>query len=305
MTLNHARKTLPILDELQKMTGGDLSDFVTTTPDGELVFFMPVFYEDPRTGNVCVEMTEDGRIAGTAIEIGPLEDAWNDYMAGPPAKEEKPPPRQRQSVTRTQAQGAGAIVDMPDRLALPSRNQYENALSIIENPTAYIFPILPFVLPDLHVENGRLYLQDMDARAAKLIRYKNKRPEAVRQIDAPLLYALYSILLQETMDRITSPESITSMFNDRRYLYRSVTIYLPSFLKMLGHGHNSGKNVENAVFAKLKRFESFCGCMEEYGEKLVEGRKIRSRTSTITPSCSCRLRNSLKTGSCLHFPPRI
>lgn len=100
--------------------------------------------------------------------------------------------RTQQKMIRKQAQDTGAIVDMPDRLALPSRYPYENALSIIENPTAYIFPVVPLAVPDLHFENGKLYWQDIAVSAIEPKTFCNKRPEAVRKIDTPLLYALYS-----------------------------------------------------------------------------------------------------------------
>lgn len=92
--------------------------------------------------------------------------------------------------TRRQAWEAGALTVLPDRLALPSRDHFEGVLSTVENPEGYIMPLVPFVLPDLHLENGRLYLQDMDATAANLIRLKDKTLEGAMKIDAPLLHAL-------------------------------------------------------------------------------------------------------------------
>ena len=160
--------------------------------------------------------------------------------------------QKKQYRTRGQVRTPGAIIDAPDRLALPSRESFEGVLSTIENPNGYLLPLVPFVLPDLHFENGKLYFQDMDATAADLIIFKDKTPEAVKKIDVPLLHALYTLQLQQTLERIATPEDLMAMIRNYDLMSHTATVYMPSLLRMLGCKPNGGKEEEDVVFKKIR-----------------------------------------------------
>ena len=168
---------------------------------------------------------------------------------------------QKKYRTRGQIRTPGAIVDVPDRLALPSRESFEGVLSTIENPNGYLLPIAPPVIPELRFENGILYFQDMEASKVGLVRFKDRTPEAVEKIDTPLLHALYTIQLQQTLARIETPEDLMEVIEEYSRLDHTATIYMPSLLKMLGYKPNCGKDEEDAIFEKIRDLEDiFGGC---------------------------------------------
>ena len=121
---------------------------------------------------------------------------------------------------------------------------------------------MPQLLPELHFTDGTLYFRNTPASKANLVKFRDRRMETVQSLDVPMLNALYSILLAETMKRITSPESLLAMIEDPEFKRNGVTLYMPEFLRMLGHGHNAGRNVANAVFAKVMSYEGILGGME-------------------------------------------
>ena len=166
----------------------------------------------------------------------------------------------QQKMTRSQARVSGAITDMPDKLALPSRAPYEKALTIIENPSAFLLQILPQLLPELHFTDGTLYFRNTPASKANLVKFRDSRPETIKSLDVPMLNALYSILLAETKKAITTPDSLIAMADDQAFLDRSVTLYMPEFFRMMGHAHPS-QDVANAVFAKLMNYERTFGAI--------------------------------------------
>ena len=245
------------LDELRRLTDDPL-EYAVAASDGSVLFAGPL---PPEYGGepFCMR-AEDGGIIVDEIGFELLEDAWVEYEAGLPKTAGAP---RRQYRTRNQIRAPDAIVDTPDRLALPSRESFEGVLSTIENPNGYLLPLVPFVLPDLHFENGKLYFQDMDATAADLVMFKDKTPEAVKKIDVPLLHALYTIQLQQTLERIATPEDLMAMLENYGRMNHAATIYVPSLLRMLGCKPNGGKDAEDIVFKKIRDLEDIYSAIEK------------------------------------------
>lgn len=244
---------------LQSIAGRKF-DFIVTCTDGTVLFAVPIpghpelSYRIEPDGKLCLDappfMAED--------ELEYLLDVWEEYASG--LLEAAP---KRQNRTRRRAGEAGAVVLMPDRLALSSCANYEGVLSPVANSTAYLQPIIPQMAARLHFENGTLYCEDIDVSKIEFVKFYDNRPQRVSQLDVPTLSALYTILLAETMKSVTDLDSIINLLRDPGFLDRSVTIYMPDFLRMMGHGGKAGRNVENAVMAKIASYEGIMGVMKE------------------------------------------
>lgn len=171
------------------------------------------------------------------------------------------PDRKRRS--RKFAQEHQKIIDMPDDLALPSRKEYLNAITTIENKTAYLQPIQRAVLDGLTFEDGVMYFNGMPASQVNLVQYYDKTPQAVAELDTITLNGLYAALLKDTEKRANSLQAIADMINDPNYLTHSVALYVPDLLQKMGHGRNIGKSNIRALVNKLASYSNIYGIMKE------------------------------------------
>ena len=249
------KPTQEAIDKARQLTG-DPIQFAVLAEDGSILFAGPL---PPKYGNLPYPKIEDGKIIMTDIEFELWEDAWSDYLDDQIRKAERQAHPKR---TRTQAREAGAIVDLSGRLALPSRRHYEDILSTIPNPMGYLLPVRPELAADLRLMGETLYFRSQEVDRTVLAELCDKTAKP----DMPLLYALYTVLQQETMKMITRPGIIDDLLKDPNYLDRDVTVFLPAFIRITGHRQNRSKDVDDGIFAKIKSFESIYGIVEEIRE---------------------------------------
>ena len=262
------------VDELKALTADKHFDCIITDHNDQVLFAVPVpghpELEYIKLDNGGVRLITD---TGDEDDFTVWERAWDEYIRDLIEKTDTKPAGKIPRRSRKQAEAAGAIVKMPKKLALPTLVPYQNAISTVENPAAYLQPITKELVDRLRFENGRLFFEGMDAGAIDLIQYYDKTPQAVSNLDLPTLRALYSIILQDLTDMLKDVETIAAKSRDPQYLGHSVKIYLADFLRMLGYKSNTSKAATNYAVAKIMSFNSVLGLMEEN----IRGRTYHSK----------------------------
>jgi len=186
------------------------------------------------------------------------EDAWNAYTRFLA----KTGPKHR---TRQQAEKAGAFtaVCMPQKLANVTLVPYRQSMTVVENEDARLQPILPELASNLRFEDGVLWFEGMDASRVNLVRYYDRRPQAVLNLDLITLRALYSIILQDVQQRAATPETLLELVADQSYINRLTSIYLPDFLKMLGYQPNISPDSIQFAITKIASYNRILGCLKD------------------------------------------
>ena len=192
------------------------------------------------------------------------ELAWADYLS-----KLQTPPVEKQNRTRKHAEAAGAIVSMPDRLALPTLIPYQHAMTTIDDPAAHLQPITKYLADRLRFENGKLYFEGLDASTVDLVQYYNKTPQAISELDLPTLRALYSVILKDLGEMMTDADTIMEKVKDPQYLGHSVKLYLADFMRMTGYEANTSKEAQAFAIAKISSFQRVIGVTEEHARGRV------------------------------------
>lgn len=239
--------------ELRELTDTPFECFMPDDNDPESVCFaVPI--PSPYGDGLEYFKGEDGSI--TIIgDPSVWADAWERYISSLTPK--------RQNRTRKQAENQGAIIQMPEQLAITTLIPYQDAMSIVDNPAAHLQPITQALADNLRFEEGTLYFQGMEASRINLMEYYDKRPQAVSELDLPTLRALYSVILQELREAAENPDEIMARAKDPKYLSHSVRLYLPDVLKMLGYKPNGSHDGATYAVAKIMRYNRILGVMEE------------------------------------------
>lgn len=239
------------IDELQALTDQPF-DYIATAANGEIIFAVPI----PGHPELKYTRTEgDGiELEGTLENLGPWEDAWDEYVAtltnGPKYR------------TKKIAEAGGAIVKMPDNLALPTIKPYYTAISTIESSPGHLQPVVKELADKLMFENGKLYFEGHEAQGVELIQYYDRRPQAVSDLDLPMLRAIYSVILQDVSEMLQDENTITEKLADPQYLGHSVKLYLSEFMHMMGYEKNGSRENEKLTVKKITEFNNVIGVME-------------------------------------------
>lgn len=159
----------------------------------------------------------------------------------------------------------GRLITMPDKLALPSREPYLNAMSAIKNNTAYLQPIQQAISKGLTFENGKMRLNGMEASEVTLVQYYDNTPQTVANLDTITLRGLYSAILKDVEEQ-ASPEAIEDMLRDPNYIDHRVTFYAPDLLEKMGYERRRiSKDLVDDLVKKLMGYSNIIGVMREYG----------------------------------------
>lgn len=245
-------------EELGQLTDFSFERIVLCTNDS-ILFGIPI--PSPFGDGLHWKKTENGGI--TIIEdVETWEDAWEAYITDLKKKASTDAPRRKR--TRKQAQKMGALIVMPDDIALPTLKPYQNAISTVNDPAAHLQPVTQDLANNLRFDNGTLYFQGIEASRVDLVQYYDKTQKTVSELDLPTLRALYSVILQDVQDTAKDPEKIISQVNDPQYLGHSVKIYLPDFLQMLGYKPNGSKDGVALAVAKIMSYNRILGVLREY-----------------------------------------
>lgn len=253
--------------ELQTLADREF-DFAVTDGEGSVRFAGPM--PEPYGEGLGYTLLEDGQIHMDRFEVAQWEYAFDRYSAHLLRKwRELHGKRNR---TRKLAEKEGELLAMPANLALPTRKPYEYAISTVENPTAYLQPMIQAVADGLTFENGVLYFRGMEASEANLIQYYDKTPKAVADLDTITLRGLYTATLKAIEQKGRTQEAIEAMARDPQFLFHSDTFYVPKLLENMGYAPNPGKDVVQALVDTLISYTNIMGVMEEQ----AMGRKFKA-----------------------------
>lgn len=167
--------------------------------------------------------------------------------------------------TKKQAEKAGAITELPTRLALITLEPYNQALTAVQNEAAYLQPVTANFAANMVYENGKIYFQGAEMNQQQLYRYFDNDPKILSNINYPMLNALYTIVLQEVKQKyhLDLLEQIKAATRDYQYLNHSVKIYLPDLLKMIGYSPYSSTDEQIAILNQIKSFKNLLGIMTD------------------------------------------
>lgn len=122
---------------------------------------------------------------------------------------------------RTKAK-AGDVVDMPEKYAIITKKEYQNAMGLFQEGHAYLQPLELASSDGLSFKDGKLCFKGLPASEADLKEYYTR--EVPEIIDLPLLRLFYSIILNDVSQKIKENKIPTSTYN----------VYLPDLFAMYG-----------------------------------------------------------------------
>lgn len=250
-------------DEIKKLIAQYPDDCVVSE-DGTAALGIPV----PGHPDLIYVKTPDGWEVGFAESVEQLPEDWDGF--GYDIYTDKQGRRYR---TKIQAERAGAITDMPEKLSLITLKEYRDGLRPTDNDTAYLRPLKPEIADRLRYINGTLLFEGVDSSGVKLIDAKDidlslhydMETKTIADLDLMTLRALYSIILQDVQNMAKDPDMIAQKAKNPQFIGHSVKIHMSSFLKMMGDGnkHLSGDSVEYAI-KKIMSYSHIIGVLEEY-----------------------------------------
>ena len=211
--------------ELQTLADREF-DFTVTDADGNVRFAGPM--PKPYCEGLGYTLLEDGQIHMDRLEVAQWEYAFDRYSAH--LLRNRHELNRKRNRTRKLAEKEGELLSMPANLALPTRKPYEYAISTVENPTAYLQPMIQAVTDGLTFKDGVLYFQGMKASEANLVQYYDKTPKAVADLDTITLRGLYTAILKAIEQKGRTQEAIEAIAHDPQFLFHSDTFYVPELL---------------------------------------------------------------------------
>lgn len=146
-------------------------------------------------------------------------DAWNRYVERLKAAAALGTPQKK-------AIENGGITDMPERLAVPTLEKYQNSLTLIDSQAPHLHTLKKALADSLRLEDSVLRIDGGNAGADVLAQGHDKAPEAL------------------------SKAAMTAMENPQ-YRNRDISIYLPDFLRMRC-AKNISKDGQEAVIDKIE-----------------------------------------------------
>lgn len=139
---------------------------------------------------------------------------------------------------------AEKVVKMPNKYAIITNGKYKDAISLLDNDTAYIQAIKEDL--KMEITNGVITINGFPASCAEVMQLGKN--ECIEEFDIPLLRVLYSIIWgnsEKLLKQGKTPPPI-------------VTIYVPSLLKFLEKEKGS-RNEIISIITSIFRFHSLVG----------------------------------------------
>ena len=139
--------------------------------------------------------------------------------AEPNQGEQNKPDDSSKKEYRTRAR-AGDVVDMPEKYAIITQQQYQNAMGLFQEGNAYLQPL--DTVDGLEYKDGKLYFRGLPASEAELKQYYSD--EVPELIDLPLLRVFYSIVLNTFLRNLKDGKPQTP----------TLSVYLPDLFAFWG-----------------------------------------------------------------------
>lgn len=118
---------------------------------------------------------------------------------------EKHAPKYR---TRARAEQAGAIIETPNSLAIPTFPKYQYSMSLYNKGGAYLQPLSS--TDGLRFRGGKMYFEDARAREVSEVELQNmKTKEGIENIDLPILRTFYGLILTNFENSKELPDILT------------------------------------------------------------------------------------------------
>ncbi len=114
----------------------------------------------------------------------------------------------------------------------------------------------------MRFDGGALWFEGIDASKADLVRYYDRRPQTVTDLDLVTLRILYSIILRDVQTRATTLEQIMELVQDTSYVNRLTSVYLSDFMKMMGRKTSNSKVAAAFAIAKIASYNRILGCIK-------------------------------------------
>lgn len=173
-------------------------------------------------------------------------DAINELLT-----EGKPKTRNR---TKGAAHLAGALKEMPERLATPTLAGYQYAMTLHQDKEggAYLQPFKS--LEGLRFESGKMFLESTDdsphLREISEVELQNlQTKEGIENIDLPLLGLFYTNILFEFIK------------TGGRELKDIVVVYMPELAARMGWSSNQSKETVQQILRKIQSFHNIVGVL--------------------------------------------
>lgn len=148
-----------------------------------------------------------------------------------------------------------------DRLAIPTADNFLNALSLYEQGQAYLSVMR---MDGLTFDSGRLYFEDGRARAVSEMELQDlKTKESIENINLPFLQFYYSQLFSEwekaVLDQATD--------GVERTIPKITRFYLPDIARARGLSSNAGRESIEAIKNDIAAFHNVVGVFKVDGYK--------------------------------------
>lgn len=147
-------------------------------------------------------------------------------------------------ITKKDAIMDGDLTELPDRIAIATREGYEYGVSLYQEGNAYLDKIDPSKMDGLIFDDGKIFFQNMQ-EVSKAELQDMRTGQDITNIDLPLLKMFFSILLSEN--------------TKNNKLQNITTIYLPDFAEHIGLGRNLNKKDIDTIIKKTQSFHSIVG----------------------------------------------
>ncbi len=142
---------------------------------------------------------------------------------------------------------AGDIVDMPDKYAIITQPNYQNAMGLFQAGNAYLLPLTN--VDGLEYKDGKLYFRGLPASEAQLKEYYTK--DVPDMIDLPLMRIFYSIVLNTFLHNLKENKPQTP----------TLSVYLPDLFAFWGRRQiNKEQTVE--LINRIMSFQTLVGVVD-------------------------------------------
>lgn len=145
---------------------------------------------------------------------------------------------------------SGKTDDIPPMIPAIINKKFQNAMSLVDDDTAYIQPLSLTSADNLVFENGQLYFEGMPATAATLKEYYTT--SGIENLDLPLLRLFYAIILNR----------FATTWAEDRTVEQTITIYYPDLCKQLGMSSNTNESQKKDFINRILSFQTIMGVID-------------------------------------------
>lgn len=136
-------------------------------------------------------------------------------------------------------------------LAIPTLNEYENAISLYQGGKAYLYPVVS--TKGLRFENGEIFFEGDALRSISTAELRDIHTDkGIDKIDIPLLTVYYSIILKEFYSSLIAGEPLNPV----------ITMYAPELMRCIGllsDGSGVHKSDVKNIMRKTQTFHDIIG----------------------------------------------